>query len=455
MSSEIAISLTGVGKSYRLWRSPGARLSAPLAELARRFLPLRVANRLGLGPKDLYFTDFRALSDISLEVRRGETIGIVGTNGSGKSTLLQLVCGTLTPTEGKIKVNGRIAALLELGAGFNPEFTGRENVYLNGAVLGLLREEVEERMPAILAFADIGEFVDQPVKTYSSGMFVRLAFAVQAHVDPDILVVDEALAVGDALFQKRCYERIAALIARGTTLLFVSHDEESVRTLTNRAVLMREGRITCVGSSADVLLEYRRQLHEQEKAHLGATARKLADRAAVPVSVSLEPSAHARSFGDLEAQILEVDVLNENGEPQTAFHPTDLVRVRVKAVAHQSLQGLSLALRVRNKQGVKIYSWGTLNQDGSIMSGRSEGAIFWNRRFTAGEEFTVEFEWTCRLGTNLYEIQVALTLEGKPYYSEQRVLHWRDEAAFFSVSQEIPAYHFGGVADLKMRAKWI
>jgi lipopolysaccharide transport system ATP-binding protein len=455
MSSEVAISVESVGKAYRLWRDPLARLQVPLLKMIAQCMPKKFGGRLmKLITSGRYYNDFNALQDISFEIRRGETLGIIGSNGSGKSTLLQLICGTLTPTSGRIAVHGRIAALLELGAGFNPEFTGRENVYLNGAVLGLSRRMIDARLADILAFADIGDFVDQPVKTYSSGMFVRLAFAVQAHVDPDVLVVDEALAVGDALFQKRCYARISELITQGTTLLFVSHDEESVRTLTQRAILLKNGRISCIGPSAEVLLEYRRQLHEQEKAYLGEATHQLAKRTASTSAPGADSAERPHSFGDLEVEILTVEVRNAQGELQSAFHPDDTIRVRVTAIARVVITGLNVALRIRNKQGMKLHSWGTLNQDGSILHGRRQGDVFWKRRFDSGERFDVEFIWTCGLGTNLYEIQTAITWEGKPYYAEQRTLHWRDEAAFFNVTQEIPAYHFGGAADLRMRAEW-
>ncbi len=214
-----------------------------------------------------YYREFWALKDVSFDVKNGETVGIIGRNGSGKSTLLQIITGTLAPTEGTVITHGRIAALLELGSGFNPDFTGRENVYLNGALLGFSTAQIDEKFDAIASFADIGEHLDQPVKTYSSGMLVRLAFAVQVQVEPEILIVDEALAVGDALFQKRCFQRIEKLVSDGTTVLFVSHDQESVRTLTNRALLLNKGRSVEWGLSSEVVLKYRKLLHDEEAAY--------------------------------------------------------------------------------------------------------------------------------------------------------------------------------------------
>src|SRR6266567_831722 len=224
MSSDVAISVQNLTKIYKLYDSPQDRLKESLHPLRKK-----------------YHKDFYALNDVSVEIKRGETVGIIGKNGSGKSTLLKIITGVLTPSSGNVTVNGKISALLELGAGFNPELTGVENVYFNGTLLGYSREEMERRLADILSFADIGAFVYQPVKSYSSGMFVRLAFAVQAMVDPDVLIVDEALSVGDALFQKRCFQKMEQLISNGTTLLFVSHDQESIRTLTSRAILLKDG----------------------------------------------------------------------------------------------------------------------------------------------------------------------------------------------------------------------
>lgn len=243
MSSDIAIKVENLSKCYQIYEQPRDRL--------KQFVMPRLQRGLGKQPKQ-YYREFWALKDVSFEVKKGETVGIIGRNGSGKSTLLQMICGTLSPTSGTINANGRIAALLELGAGFNSEFTGRENVYLNGALLGLSRSDVEERFDAIIAFADIGSFIDQPVKTYSSGMYVRLAFSIQANVDPEILIVDEALAVGDAYFVHRCMLRFNELQRSGTTILFVSHDANAVRNLCARAVWLVDGKIMEVGDSVKV-----------------------------------------------------------------------------------------------------------------------------------------------------------------------------------------------------------
>lgn len=239
MSSDVVLSVCNVSKCFEMYEKPVHRLYQTLCAGKKKF-----------------YKEFWALKGISFDVHRGECVGIIGKNGAGKSTLLQVVTGTLAPTTGAVELRGRVAALLELGSGFNPEFTGRENVYLNGTILGLSREEIDKRFQEILDFADIGEFIDQPVKTYSSGMMVRLAFAVQVMVDPDVLIVDEALAVGDAAFQRKCYARMDALQAHGVTIILVTHDTETVKRRCNRAIFLRQGMVAFDGPAVDGVTEY-------------------------------------------------------------------------------------------------------------------------------------------------------------------------------------------------------
>lgn len=239
MSSDVVISVHNLTKTYRLFGHPGDR----------------VKQFLSLGLKQ-YHRDFTALKNISFDIRKGEAVGIIGRNGSGKSTLLQLVCGILKPTAGTVRVSGTISALLELGAGFNPEFTGRENVYFQGTLMGFTKAQIDERFDAVAAFADIGQFIDQPVRTYSSGMFVRLAFAVAANAEPDIFVVDEALAVGDAAFQRKCFSHLDRIRDNGCTILFVSHDAGAVITHCNRAVLLAGGEVLLSGYPKQVVDRY-------------------------------------------------------------------------------------------------------------------------------------------------------------------------------------------------------
>lgn len=253
MSSEmIAIRVQNISKCYQIYDSPRDRL--------KQFILPRCAKVIAKSPRQ-YFREFWALKDISFEIKKGETVGIIGRNGSGKSTLLQMICGTLNPTSGTIKTHGRIAALLELGSGFNPEFTGRENVYMNAAVLGLNNQEIDARFDDITAFAEIGQFIEQPVKTYSSGMVVRLAFAVAINVDPEILIVDEALSVGDELFQRKCFSRIESIRASGATILFVSHSGGTIVELCDRAVLLDGGEKLAVGVPKQIVGCYQKLLY--------------------------------------------------------------------------------------------------------------------------------------------------------------------------------------------------
>ena len=252
MSSEIAIKVSNLSKCYQIYEKPHDRLKQSIYPRLQRLVGK---------PAKQYHREFWALKDVSFEIKKGETIGIIGRNGSGKSTLLQMICGTLNPTSGSIQTHGRIAALLELGSGFNPEFTGRENVYMNAAVLGLSKEETDARFDGIAAFSGIGDFIEQPVKTYSSGMMVRLAFAVIAHVDADILVVDEALAVGDAFFTQKCMRYLRNFMKTGT-VLFVSHDTGAVVNLCNRGVLLEHGSVVMQGHPKDVTEHYLSRIYE-------------------------------------------------------------------------------------------------------------------------------------------------------------------------------------------------
>jgi ABC-type polysaccharide/polyol phosphate transport system ATPase subunit len=264
-----------------MWKSPTARLAAPIWGAAARLLPRtgRASEKLRSRIQSAC-EEFYALRDVSFEVRRGESLGIIGRNGAGKSTLLQMIAGTLQPTEGTVDVRGRVAALLELGSGFNPDFTGRENVYLNATVLGLSRRQIDERFGAIADFAEIGEFIERPVSTYSSGMVMRLAFSVAAHVEPDILIVDEALAVGDARFQLKCARAIDRFVSQGVTLLFVSHDPTMVKRLCKHAILLERGQLVYIGRPNDVTNLYSKLISDGGSAEALAEDIAALDRAA-------------------------------------------------------------------------------------------------------------------------------------------------------------------------------
>lgn len=265
MCSDVSIEVSGVGKVFPVYSRPHHRFFQMMSPPAR---------------KRRWYREFRALKEINFSVKQGETVGIIGRNGSGKSTLLQIICGTLSPSSGHVQAHGRIAALLELGAGFNPEFTGRENIYMNGALLGLSREEINARFEQITAFADIGEFIEQPVKSYSSGMFVRLAFAVAIHVEPDILIVDEALSVGDEAFQRKCFARIEQLRERGATIIFVSHSASTVLELCNRAILLDHGELLSIGEPKEIVARYQKLLYAPQDKAAAIREEYLAERRA-------------------------------------------------------------------------------------------------------------------------------------------------------------------------------
>lgn len=336
-SSPPALLLTGVEKKYRLWATPASRLWVPLfyrmAAAMTKFAP--GTGRWLVSKAEARVHYHQALHPLGFALQRGEALGIVGHNGSGKSTLLQIVAGVLEPTAGTVQVNGRVAALLELGSGFNPELTGRENVKVNAAILGLSPAQIRERMDDILTFADIGDYIDEPVKTYSSGMALRLAFAVQVHTDPDILIVDEALAVGDAAFQAKAMARIDQILARGTTLLFVGHDLNAVKAFCHRAMLLEKGRIVLEGLPDEVITEYLHRTHRDALAarrDVRATALErldggygLHDACVVDATVNdcrhvsvqhgaaLEFVLKARRRADMEAPHLIFDVLDGRG----------------------------------------------------------------------------------------------------------------------------------------------
>lgn len=264
-SSDTLIRVCNVSKTYHVWKTPLSRLLVPLLKR----LPLGIATNWVEDYARRHCEPVEALKNINFSMQQGDSLGVIGLNGSGKSTLLQIIAGTLLPTSGTIEVKGRVAALLELGSGFDPEFSGRENVYLNAALLGLTKQEIDTRYDEIIAFADIGEFINRPVNTYSSGMMVRLAFAVQVHVDPDVLIVDEALAVGDARFQAKALNKIEQIISQGTSLLFVGHDLNAVRSFCRHAMLLDLGHIIKQGSPEDVIIDYLRLIQAQNLEQAG------------------------------------------------------------------------------------------------------------------------------------------------------------------------------------------
>ena len=396
-----ALRVEKVSKQYRIYDRPGDRLTE---SLTRGFLRRH--------------KEFWALRDVDFEVEAGTTVGIVGPNGCGKSTLLQIISGTLAPTHGDVLHEGRIAALLELGAGFDPEFTGVENAFMNASLLGLTRRETEAVFPTIERFAEIGPFLHQPVKTYSSGMFVRLAFAIAASVEPDILVIDEALAVGDAVFQHRCLRRLKELHERGTTILFVSHDAAAVRALCSRALLLKAGRVVADGKPAEVLNRYQKIIMEREEAYEAeapATAQSL-NLAQPSILENAKPLNYAYRHGDGSAEVVSAELTDsahraveivESGEPLT---------LRLAVRFHQEVEEPVVGFLIKNRHGIHTYGTNTKEQEFKL------GTIH------RGETLEVTFAFDCWLGIDQYSISLAA------HSGEGQAYDWLDAALFFRVT---------------------
>lgn len=373
MSEAPVIEVQRVSKTYRIWESPGARLSSSLWESAEAVLPTHSGARRWLHERSrTNYRDFWALHDVTFSTEPGESVGVIGRNGSGKSTLLQIITGTLQPTTGTISVRGRVGALLELGSGFNPEFTGRENVYLNGAVLGLSRREVDERFDQIAAFADIGDFIDQPVKTYSSGMFVRLAFAVQTAVEPRILIVDEALSVGDIFFQQRCFARMRQLQDNGVCVILASHDLASVQRFCQRTVVLQRGQMKFFGPATEGTKHYV-HLEQAEKTAAYANAEPAPSNEGAPSAADeipawpTEPLAElpvdVKILGNGWARCTGFSIRNVTGEPCLHFRQGETLVVFYEFEALRDLEFCVGCINIRDRSTQAVHSKMSL-QDG-------------------------------------------------------------------------------------------
>ena len=336
----------------------------------------RVADALGIGGKKPRYTERLALNDVDMTIYRGETVGIIGTNGSGKSTILKVITGVLTPTAGEVQVNGRISALLELGAGFNMEYNGIENIYLNGTMIGFSEKEIDERLDAILEFADIGEYVYQPVKMYSSGMFMRLAFAVAINIDPEILIVDEALAVGDVFFQAKCFHKFDDFKKAGKTVLFVSHDMSSISKYCDRVVLLNQGVKLGEGSPKEMIDIYKRVLVGQYDPDRGAESSGAdAGKAAGPQkgipgdgekglpgvgSGGAAVNPETLEYGSKKAVITAVDILDEKGTPSSSILKGSKCTIRMQVEFYEDVKAPIFAFTIKNKYGVEITGTNTM-----------------------------------------------------------------------------------------------
>ena len=411
-----ALRVSNVSKQYRIYDHPGDRLKETLTRGRWK------AHR-----------EFWALKEISFEIEAGTTTGVVGPNGCGKSTLLQIIAGTLEPTHGEVWHEGRIAALLELGAGFNTEFTGLENIYLSAQLLGFSRRRTEELLPEIERFAEIGPFIHQPVKTYSSGMYVRLAFAIAVNADPQVLLVDEALAVGDAAFQHRCLRRIKEMQERGTTILFVSHDLGAVRALCSRALLLNAGSLVIDGKPSDVLNRYQRLIMAREEAY-EAELDSTGDTEKEPLALEDETNAplhYTYRHGDGSARILSAQLMDEARRPVEVVETGEAVSMRVRVRFERDVDEPVFGFLIRNRHGIHVYGTNTRLQEVSLGPVRG------------GEIIEASFAFNCWLGTDSFNVAVAV------HSADGISFDWLDGALFFRV---ISATAMEGVANLDATA---
>lgn len=382
---KIAIRAKDVSKIYKLYHKPSERL----------------LDALGIAGKNR-FKEHRALDHVSFEVKKGETIGIIGTNGSGKSTILKIITGVLSPTEGAVEISGRISALLELGAGFNMEYTGIENVYLNGMMMGFRREEMDERLPEILRFADIGDFVHQPCKTYSSGMFVRLAFAVAINIDPEILIVDEALSVGDAFFQAKCYKKFDDFKAQGKTIIFVSHDISSVAKYCDRVILLNQGVKLAEGKPKEIIDLYKKVLLNQSQNITSGqvlTAQETAgtEAGAVLWKSHYELNPDVNEYGTGEAEIIDFAVVDEYGSYTNCIQKGTSFTIRSKVRFQTDIMDPIFTYTFKTVQGTAVTGTNTMYEKAGIGLAK------------AGEIYVASFQQNMDLQGGEYLLSISCT----------------------------------------------
>lgn len=382
----IAIKVENVSKVYKLYNKPSERL----------------IDALGFA-KSSRFKDHRALDGVSFEVKKGETVGIIGTNGSGKSTILKIITGVLSPTSGNVEIEGRISALLELGAGFNMEYTGIENVYLNGMMMGFTREEMDERLPEILRFADIGDFVNQPCKTYSSGMFVRLAFAVAINIDPEILIVDEALSVGDAFFQAKCYKKFEDFKAQGKTIIFVSHDISSVAKYCDRVILLNKGVKLHEGNPKETIDLYKKVLLNQDQ---NIASGQVLDETKQDVDTKLwknnyDLNPDVNEYGTGEAEIIDFAVVDEYGSYTNCIQKGTAFEIKSKVKFHVDIMDPIFTYTFKTVQGTAVTGTNTMYEKvgvGLAKAGETYVATFKQNMDMQGGEYLLSISCTGYVG---------------------------------------------------------
>jgi lipopolysaccharide transport system ATP-binding protein len=449
--SDAAVSICDISKCYQIYERPQDRLKQSIIPRLRRWVRAKAAQ---------YYREFWALKGISFEVKKGETVGIVGRNGSGKSTLLQILCGTLTPTAGKVNTVGRVGALLELGSGFNPEFTGRENIYMSSAILGLTREQVEDRFQDIVAFADIGDFIDQPIKTYSSGMYVRLAFSVIAHADADILVIDEALSVGDVFFGQKCMRFLRDFMQRGT-VIFVSHDTAAVLNLCDRVIWLRDGEIAADGPAKEVTALYLEDLYYEGQSAINPSndtefvtesEEDIAPRDMRQDLINASPyrndieifdfSKNSRAFGLGRAKVIEAGFYDNNSKPLSWIVGGEKVRLTIKCRTLADLSMPIVGFEVYDRLGQTIFG------DNTYLATRFQPITA-----PAGNTIVTHFDFRMPImREGDYTISVAIA-EGTQQDHVQH--HWLHEALAFHVHAKTICIGLIGVAMQNIEMKMV
>lgn len=424
MSSEIAVSVIGVSKRYEMYSQPRDRL----------------LQFLSLGRRK-YFKEFWALRDVSFSVQKGETVGILGRNGSGKSTLLQIIAGTLAPTFGEVRTNGVMAALLELGSGFNPDFTGRENIYLNGSILGFSKKEMDDRFDEIVAFADIGEHLDQPIKTYSSGMVVRLAFAVQACVSPQVLIVDEALSVGDEKFQRKCFNYIEQLRERGCSILLVTHSTATIEKFCQRAVLLHKGTVCGIGPAKEIVDQYHALLYSDEEAYTRYLQQtKSPDKPPISIDQAITNFHSEESIKDengsgapgMRAIISNWQLLDSFGNPCEQFKTGEVMTVRFFVDVLSPIDEIQAGILIRTVEGVGVFGTSTLYHQKNFINAKP------------GMRLGFDFELRVDLCSGTYFITLAIAEAIS--YSDMLYIDRKTDVIVFKVYQ--PRVLASGIAML-------
>ena len=400
MEKSYAIKVNGIKKKYKLYEKKLDRLK----------------DALGLSFLS-HFKEHWALKGVSFNVEKGECIGIIGTNGAGKSTILKIITGVVSPTEGNVEIDGRISALLELGAGFNLEYTGIENIYLNGTMMGFTKDEVDKKLDDILKFADIGEFVYQPVKTYSSGMFVRLAFAVAINIEPEILIVDEALSVGDVFFQAKCYQKFEEFKKQGKTILFVSHDLSSIEKYCDRAILLNKGEMVSDGTPKDIIDLYKQILAGQSS---GGSLKKEIDG--------------SQDYGDKKAEIIDYKVIDSSGRETTSLLKGEEFSIEVTIRANEPVVSPIVAITIRNSKGTDITGTNTMYEKvdlGHLEPGDERTVVFTQNMDLQGGDYLLSLgctrfeEYELRVFHRLYDV------------TELTVISSKDTVGFFDLNSKV------------------